>query len=451
MRCRSDRAGRRPSAVVALLAAALAAGCDLITAPFNTDDPSGDPYPIDVSLDTGAVRLFTRESFGAKDSIIDVLAPFSVVDTGRADAEVLVRTRSLYLLAENAARPGELVARARVSGAVIDMHPCETEPLCEAGGQGNVQPVAVTIGADLLAGDALRLALPQRQVSLLPDVAGSDSERAALCDAVLSGPFRGGGTLLLGGTELPYVGRRIAVPTCANPLPVFPEPAEPPTESLPRRRGVDLLLIMSTGVGVTLLSESAYERYRAYAGGAPVADLPAGSVTLVSGTIEGHLASISELALVGKSTKRGACGDVFAHRTLSPREEECTPNTPGCPCDSLPCGAPAVLELPTAVEVLVIQDSTPLLEGLRVELHPDEAEVDGVLGTDVLRRMTVDIDYPNNRVLMRCSRGPEDDATCIARPELPSHIEKRYRCRVAECVPDTPAYETLKGQCVSPD
>lgn len=460
MRCRSERraaAGDRVDSRLGALAGlaafglgllAAGAGCDLITEPFNTNDFSGDPYPIDIKLDNGAVLLSTRESVGEKASLLDVLAPFSIIDSGKASAPVSVRSRSLLLLSEPPASPGQLVARARLSGSIIELHPCEGDLVCEVGADGNVSPVQVTVGADLLAGDALRLSLAQKQLFLFPDIAGSDAERARVCDAVFSGPFRGGGTLLIGGTELPFVGRRIAIPTCAKPVPLVPPPPDPPPGGIPRQRGVDLLLMMSTSVGITLLSESAYERYRIYAGGAPSAALPAGSVTLVSGTIEGRRASLASLALVGKSTERGACGDVFAHRFLT-ESEECTPNTPGCPCTRLPCGAPAVMELPEAVEVLIIPDSTPLLAGLRVELHPDEAEVDGVLGTDVLRRMTLDIDYPNNRVLMRCSPGPEDDATCVARPELPNNTELDYRCRVNACLPAIPENASLAEICAN--
>lgn len=444
---RALRSGRAGLALVGWgLALAAAAGCDLITEPFNTNEFSGDPYPIDITLDTGAVRLFTRESFGAKDSVVDVLAPFSIVDTGSSSQPISVRSRSLYLLSESPTAGGEPIARARVSGPVVDMHPCDGDAICELGGQGAAQPVAVTIGADLLAGDALRLSLAERQLMLLPDIAGSDAERGRVCDAVFPAPFRGGGTLIIGGTELPFGGRRIAIPTCATPAPLLDEPSEP---GIPRRRGVDLLLVMSTGVGITLLSESAYERYRSYTGGEPLTALPAGSVTLLSGVIEGRTTSISTLALVGKSTERGACGDVYAHRFLTPDKEEadCLPSEAGCPCERRPCGAPAIVELPTATDVLVIPDSTPLLEGLRVELHPDEAEVDGVLGTEVLRRMTLDIDYPNNRVLMRCSAGAADDATCVARPEVANSIEDDQRCRSVECLPDLPANEQSKADC----
>lgn len=442
------------------LATTLLGGCDLLTDPFSTNDFSGDPFPIAVERSSGAVILHAREQVGYLPAMIDVMAQFSIHDPGPLPSPE-VMPRSLLLLSGPEEAP---IPRARLSGSIVELHPCANTTAnyrCEVGKDGALQSVHFTIGADLLAGDALRLELGADQAFLLPDIAGSDTDRSDACDALFSQPFRGGGTLLLGGTELPYVGRRIAISACAAPL--FPLPpldpdgatAAPaatgsvakaggpalgravvpsgPQHGLPLRdRGVDLLLVASTAVGVTLLSESAYDRY-ALASNLPLsASLPRdGAVTLQSGRIVGRNATVSSIALVGKSTKRGACGDVYAHRYLTFSDElsRCAPAQPNCPCDDLPCGAPAVVELPTAVPVLVIADAEPLLLGLRTELRPDEAEVDGVLGTDVLARLSVDIDYPNNRLLARCA-APADGATCLARPEYPNRdrLDRVRRC-----------------------
>lgn len=453
MRCRSELRADLGAGLLALVAAS--AGCDLLTDPFSTNDFSGDPFPVPVALQSGAVILHAREEVGYFPALIDVMAPFSIHDPGPAP-QAQVNQRSLLLLSGPEDAP---IARARVSGAIVELHPCgNTDPnyRCEVGGDGALQSVHYTVGADLLAGDALRLDLSQQQIFLFPDIPGADSDRSDACDAVFAQPFRGGGTLLIGGTELPYVGRRIAVSACAAPR--FADPPLLPDELTgltglthltrltrlfglpPRERGVDLLLVASTSVGKTLLAESAYDRY-ALAEGLPLAaTLPrTGSVTLQSGRIEGRPTTISSLALVGKSTERGACGDVYAHRylTYDKVRSECTPADRNCPCNDLPCGAPAVVELPTAVDVLLISDAEPLLLGLRTELRPDEAEADGILGTELLARMSFDIDYPNNRLLARCA-GPADGSTCLTRPEYPNpdRLDRIVRC-LANQVPAT--------------
>ncbi len=54
------------------------------------------------------------------------------------------------------------------------------------------------------------------------------------------------------------------------------------------------------------------------------------------------------------------------------------------------------------IDVLVISDDEPVLQALRTELAPDQANVDGILGTEVMLGLVIDADYPNNRMLMRC-------------------------------------------------
>ena len=478
MRCRSEQppshaaaatpsiAGLAASFVAAFLAALATAGCSLITDPFATNDFSGDPYPIAVELDSGALRLSTREVGEISESrptLLDVMAPFSIIDRGE-DSVARVETLAISLLSSG---PAGLVARARLEGSFIELHPCaagtaSADGLCSVGGAGTAASVELTIGADLLAGDALRLDLAQRRMFLLPDIAGFDSQRSDACDAIFAQPFRGGGTLIVGGTELPFVGRRVLVSACAAPVPVprgvFPLPeasvaseaGELGPRSVPQKRGVDLLLVTSTSFGITVLSEAAYRRYLLAEQGfsedqivAHLAALPTSSLSILSGPISGRLTSLPSLALVGKSTQRGACGDIYAHRYLTRGGVDegrylspCSPRTLACPCDRLPCGAPAAIEISEAVDVLVIADGDPLLTGLRTELRPDQAEVDGVIGTDLLARLTVDIDYPNNRVLMRCA-GDLFGPSCMTRPELPN-LNSEYENRMRRCLPPLP-------------
>jgi hypothetical protein len=411
MSSRSDPTAHRWLAAIALLA-----GCDLLTDPFRTNDASGDVYPIPVDLTSGAIRVSTSETnSGPRDSLIDVLAPITTLDTG-PNAAAHAELRSLLVLGAATAPGGRSVPRARLTGTVLELHPCSPEqPSCEAGSDGATFEVKVVLGADLFAGDALRLDLQTSTLALLPDIAGDNTTRSDLCEAVFPAPFRGGGTLLYGGSEVPYGGRRIVVSACAVPLPDPEQPA--------RLRGTDLLMVVSTALGVTLLSESAYSRYREVHPTAPdLLTLPAGGVMIPSGRVEGRTTTLPSLALVGRGTKRGACGDVCAHRCL-------VNQVPAAQCSCLGTlpGTPAMVSLATPIRVLVVSDAEPVLVGLRTELHPDEAEIDGIIGTELLKQVQLDIDYPNDRLLARCGAAP-----CSICPELPN--ASALAARVDQCV-----------------
>jgi len=194
--------------------------------------------------------------------------------------------------------------------------------------------------------------------------------------------------------------------------------------------------VVSTGLGPSILGRSAYERYRTAAHGVPpdVTALPAASVLLPSGTITGGLATIPSLALVGTSSNpRGACEEVHAHHYLVTDAKDHRGNPDDNPCTAnITCGAPAMIELrpATPIDVIVVADADPTLQSLRAELRPDQAEVDGILGTAAMRAIELDVDYPNNRVVARCGAGVAA-AECSTRPQLPT---TSTRAAVAACI-----------------
>ncbi len=406
---------------VAALAFSLA-GCSLVTDSFVTNDFSGDLYPIDVDTSSGAVVVGLREADVAdRVAVLDTLSPITLVDPG-ADVSPTVTYRNLTLLGERAATGALDLPRAGFRDTqVLSLHPCDS-PDCAIGTAGTERPFAAIIGANSLAGDALRLRLGDDRAFILADVAGDEQARAAVCDAVYPSPFRGGGTLVVAGTELDFAGRRITMRTCIAPN---PDPAIPQSA-----RGVDALMLVSTGIGPTLLGTTAYERYRMLDPTAlPVDQLPTGQVFLASGPVLGHVATVPDLALVARSnsTPRAACRHVFAHHLLL--ERNCAVGD-DCPCNKNDtfCPLPALVEIaPTAgIEVLVIADSEPILQALRTELRPDQPEVDGILGVDALRDLELDVDYPHDRLLARCTT----DA-CTMRAALPAQSD---RSAVTRCL-----------------
>jgi hypothetical protein len=415
--------GRAPGLALGLALA----GCSLITDSFVTNDFSGDLYPIQVQTDSGAIVVGLRE-LGTPDrvAVLDLLSPLTLVDPG-IDIPPTVTRADLIVLGE---RGGVLdLPRARfLQTQVLALHPCQTpsdpaaDPTCFVGPDTAPHPFDAIIGADALAGDALRLRLGDHQVSILADVAGGEQQRALACDAVFPSPYRGGGTLVLAGTELPFTGRRVTMQTCLGDN---PDPAI--TQSL---RGADALMLISTGIGRSLLGEAAYERYRLAHPAAPaLADLPIEAISLPSGSIEGRHAVIDRLAMVARSSAspRAPCRQVYAHHLLL--ASDCIAGD-DCPCENGDtfCAVPAIVEVAPAagLDMLIIPDDNPTLQALRTELRPDQQEVDGILGTSALLAAEIDIDYPHDRVLARCTT-----QECVTRPALPAKSE---RARVNGCV-----------------
>ena len=455
-------AGKGPRAGLLACAGALVAalgGCTLITDSFLTNDFSGDPFPINVDTTSGAIMVGLRQA-GADDrvAVLDLLSPITVIDQ---DPKLDPSLSYVDLTLLGAAAPGgpidlsTAVPRARFPEAqLVSLHPCTNEcdpsgpsdPSCDPD-QCNVGTAAAPhafqaiIGADALAGDAVRLRLADSQIFVLPDVGGNDRGRSLNCDAVFDSPYRGGGTLVFPTTELAFGNRRITLQACLG------QDQPPPAGPALRQHGADVLFVVSTSIGISILGESAYERYRLAdpeANAPELATLPITSVYLPSGVVTGHRATLDRLALVATSTSNALspCRQVYAHRLLTTyklTDAACKidPNTGisprDCPCKdgTLFCAVPGILELtPQAgIDLLVVADTDVTLQALRAELRPDQPEVDGILGADVLRNAEIDVDYPHDRLLARCT-----GSTCLARPQFAqdSDICQINRCTTAD-------------------
>jgi hypothetical protein len=417
--------------VVAALAA-LATGCDYLTSSFETNEFSGDPYPIEVETSSGALVVGLAENgrSGIRNAVLDVLSPLTVVDRG-ADKQLSVDDATLTLYGILAT--GEFgEARARFEDkSVVTLHPCDlATPVCEVGTDAVPRAFDAVLGMDAFSGDALRIRTAAAELFVFPDIAGDDLHRSRSCDAVFPSTFRGGGTLMLGGTEVQFPNRRIAVDTCLAPN---------PTGLTQRERGLDALLVLSTALGPMLLNETIYARYQQLDPTAlDVAALPEQIVNLPSGPIVGRLTSLPALALVGNlpSNPRAPCRQVYAHHLLA--AQNCGPGI-DCPCadNEAFCSVPAVVEIapPGRLAAVIVPDDDPTLQALRTELRPDRPEVDGILGTEAMQALELDIDYPNGRMLARCT----DRQTCGARITISDHDSPaQERKNISGCLGDEP-------------
>jgi hypothetical protein len=447
----AERGANRGAALACAGAVATAlGGCTLITDSFLTNDFSGDPFPINVDTTSGAIMVgMGGAGIADRPAVLDLLSPFTLIDP-RTNADPTLSYVDLTLLGLRA--DGTLtLPRARFPEAqLLSLHPCAlpdgadpaSPPPCVVGSPADPRPFEALIGADVVAGDAVRLRLGDDQIFVLPDIGGNDRGRTLDCDAVFDSPYRGGGTLVISDTELPFGNRRITLHACLGPDP-DPDPRSPLDPSTFRQHGADALFVVSTSIGISILGASAYQRYVLVHPEAPALDaLPPGAVYLPSGLIQGGRARLDGLALVATSTSNALspCRQLYAHRLLTTYDlndyddhKVCMPNSKipvDCPCKNGDrfCGVPAMLELtpPGGIDVLVVDDTDQTLQALRTELRPDQSEVDGILGTNVLRGAEIDVDYPHDRLLARCRGG-----NCLARPQLALTSD---RCQINRCI-----------------
>jgi hypothetical protein len=399
-----------------------------------------DQFPVAVDLTAGPV-LIELDSNGDERFVatVDTLSPLTIVDSFRAGGEVATPRREQIDLTlygtDGSANP---VARMRYTTVnVLDIHPCPVdvpdpdnpppEQECQVGQDGAQRTVNGVLGADLLSKGAVRFDFSASSMQFFPDIAGDDASRGRACDAVFGSPFHGGGTLRVSGAEVSFTGRRIAMGACLA--------FDASDQIREIERGVDALFLVSSALGTTIISESTYERYSAFVEGTPDLDtLPTQTLHLIDGPVTARAGSINQVALVGEEADdRGPCKEMFANHFMA--VNGCRDNNlsgDDCPCsDATFCRTGAVLELSVdderddqgalvtegaGIDVLVIPDSDPLLQELRDELRPGLPEVDGIIGANALAAVSMDVDYPNDRVIARCT--DDDLSVCIARPKV---------------------------------
>jgi hypothetical protein len=362
-----------------------------------------DTFPMSVDLSAGPLAIDADiPGIGRRHVILDTGSPVTLV--GAANRERRVVTINL----KNGA-----ATRARfdlVSAILVPLGQVGTDPPIDVGG---------IVGGDVLSRIAFRIDPVAGSALLFPAISGSNAAHEDACDAVFPVSIGGGGQYVIGDEQVLYQGTRIVIPACTGSA---ADAALGPT-------GKDASFLLATGVGRTVLARSAWKRIT----GASDADIDALPTTMLflGGTtgVTVAAATLPDLELVAREAdERGPCLELYLSRILSSLAScpqtvmdgfglQCT-----CTGDNPDCSAGASAELRREVPVVILDDANPLLQGIRNELRPNFAEVDGLIGMETLRAFLLDIDYPGSRLIFRCAGG-----TCKHRPHIDGDNRDRAR------------------------
>jgi hypothetical protein len=300
----------------------------------------------------------------------------------------------------------------------------------------------VVLGGTFLTNFSVQLNFSAPSMTLWPRLGASDGYLTRSGFAVLHFDVLGGAELsavsrpdfigLTGPVELPPT--RVVLRGCAFATPFDPGAISPQLccqrgDDLANATGVNLALLVATGVGPLVLSRSAWTRATALQDTQPP-EPAIGPDLLIPGfnaPISGALwSTLTGLALVDPETDAasnpGACVELGRSRRLHWVAAHRAQSACAQPCDTdvrnaaLAQNAAAYLEIGRTVSVAIIPDETPWLQALRAEIRPEGPELDGLLGADVFAETTLELDYRSHpgRAVLAC--GPANSTSCFTSP-----------------------------------
>jgi len=449
--------------------------------------PSGVP-PLDAGYDGGADAaplpdggaLLVRAALpavgpGTFPMVIDTASPITILGSG-LDAPLQTATTDFDLYGSDET-PAPLRASFRGWGVL----PLPLGPI----GDGAIVPGGV-LGGDLLHAFSVELRLAGPCPDELPGTCPSltfwshlSATQAFLEDAgfaVLNFTQYGGGEVTADGPPdflglrgpLTVPPTRVVLRACAVPTAFSParDPAGPPpqacctsADALAQSSGVDLSLLVDTGIGPLVLSTTAWNRVVTNAAARdPPLLLPP---VLASGTPSGTplrvaswptpiqvlaWAAIPRYALVnleaGANDDPGPCVELARARRTEMVSYDTVMNPTAAthlcvqPCDLDPNqsgeaqNSAAYLEIGGNVPVAVISDVDPFLQGLQFDVLPEGPQLDGLVGAQALGAARVELDYLSSpsRAVFSCEADVARSSCWAAArcPQLPDQSTVHY-------------------------
>jgi hypothetical protein len=430
----------------AAVAFALAAGCldpTLVVLPT--------PIPVDTSTGGALLAGLSVDDRASVPVVVDTGTPLTVYDDGTGVTSA--RTGKARLFSGGT----DSVARAEWTDIVWFATPLSGS----VGIDSSVSPIQSVLGGDLIQRHALvvdpRGTSPA--ITFVSAIEPCGCELALGCQAGFPFALEGGRQqIALDGNLYTYPATRVVLDVCVEPIhdpvsrdqPCVVDDTGGADPARPRQpgynpSGAEVRMLVATGFPGVALTVNAFDRLRGDGASAAIpvtryihladrADdiggqgLPARVATL--GTAE-----LSAMAIVSRELYYGPCGELARSRRQrrspprNPRPgettcliteivEPCASNAgPRAACDDSSDSAPvaAIVELTDPIEVLIIDDVTPLMLDINADVRSTRgAVVEGVLGADIMARLVSTIDYPHHRMLSRCA----SDTGCLTYPRF---------------------------------
>ena len=308
------------------------------------------------------------------------------------------------------------------------------------------------LGAGILLGYSVQFRFSTPSLTFWPRQGADSGFLASAGFAVVDFQLTGGGEIsaltkadflgLTGPVEVPAT--RVVLRTCGAPAAFDPASVATP-QCCPRgaelelATGVDLALLVSTGTGPLVLSQSAWKRVAAQMtaqGETPTEPTEGAALRLPAGQapIDGVLWSVvPRLAMVDEeadaSLNPGACVELGRARRLEWIEAHSQADIGPCvqPCDAdardstQAQNSAAYVEVDGGIPVAIVPDGAPFLQALRAEIRPEGPEIDGLLGAAVFAHMEMELDYQSTskRAILACDNDLSADGVCKTAPRCP--------------------------------
>jgi hypothetical protein len=459
----------RPSihALVALTSLALAAGeagCDQDCCSFDSEPIPVSRAPLGQGAALGALLARAQPPGGGTPfpMVVDTASPVTILAGPATTGTLEITQRGFDLLdgTDPAPNPARVRARFRALGLF-------TLPLGPVGDAATL-PGGV-MGGDMLRAFSVELRFAAACPGADPDAGGAGpgcssvtfwphqgASEAFLEDAGYAvlrfSPFGGGETTASSppdflGLEAPVTlpPTRVVLRACAAPR-VFArtearEACCARGDEITRASGIDLALLLATGVGPMVLSQSAWTRIAATLTPTPAMTAAPLLVATWPTPIAAEWTTLPRFALVDgaeppSTGDEGPCVDLGRARRIEWTAAQTTMQTPfsphaalsACvqPCDTDPSASSealnsaAYLELGGAVPVAVVDDAEPFLQALRFDIRPEGPDIDGLVGAAALGAARLEIDYlaDTPRAIFSCEPGATRDA-CYAASRCP--------------------------------
>jgi hypothetical protein len=425
------RAGLLPAALIAASTAGCSEPCCLY-----------DSRPIALQR-AGQGELLAQVRIDGADpspALLDTGTPVTLWNAPLTGQPPPVRRRDIQLLGATAGAPTRAVLRGFMTVAA----PLATLP----GDPSGIKPVAL-LGGDLLSSFSIEIGFRAPELVIWPEQRATDGFLSAAGYAVLHIGRSGGGELeskapregLGPAGPYQYAPSLLVLRACGAAAPF--DRAQP----LPSRccgddlrtlsTGVNLSLLLGTGIGPVVLSRSAWNRMAARLDSRPTMTSAPLVVATADQPIAAQWTTLPRLNLMDReadpAVDPGPCVELARARRLElvAASQASNPDHALCalPCDQDPRtdhraqNSAGYLELAGDLPVAVIDDGEPLLQTLSAEVHPAEPQIDGIVGADALRSARVELDYKSqpSRVIFSCEAAADAGACrAVGRcPRLP--------------------------------